>query len=100
MVSRLIIGSTTASTSFADSLKNCLRASHSPPQNYPPYARVTKIVKKVGPRFELGSPDYASGILGQLNYLNFHNIWNVPAARLLHPNAAGTLARVPTWVIF
>ena len=71
-----------------------------PPQNTPPTHEQPIIVKKIGPRFELGSPDYASGILGQLNYLNYHNIWKLRAARPLRPNAAGTLARAPTKVIF
>ena len=61
----LIIGSTTASTSFADSLKTVYVPHSPPPQNYPPYARMTKIVKKFRLGFEPRSPDYASGIIGQ-----------------------------------
>ena len=83
-----------------DSLKQPNVPLHSPPQKYPPYACVTNIVKKFRPGFEPGSPDYASGILGQLNYLNYHNIWNVRAARPLRPNAAFLLDRAPTRVIY
>ena len=83
-----------------DSPKTALVPLHRPPQNYPPYARATKIVKKFRLGFEPRSPDYASGIIGQFILSKLHNIWNVRAARPLRPNAAGTLARAPTRVIF